>query len=72
MMRTLFKPTILNDGLAASHDMPCAVVRGEPAVIDCADNVFHPSWIAQSRGWRLVRVTNLAQRIALRALWPVK
>lgn len=65
----LLKPTIVNDGIVAQHDMPCAVFRGKSAVIDCADNVFHPSWAAQREGWRLVRATNWMQWLALRLFW---
>lgn len=65
----LHKPTIENDGLVAEHDMPCAVFHNKAAVIDCADNVFHPSWAAQSEGWKLVRATNWMQRLVLRVFW---
>ena len=63
---TPFKPTIRNDGLVATHNMPCAVYRSKSAVVDCATEVFHPSWEAQKQGWRLVRATNWLQRLALR------
>jgi hypothetical protein len=50
-------PTVLTDGGPwAMHDMPCPVL-GAPhhAVLDLNTGVYHPSWAAQSMGWRLTQ-----------------
>jgi hypothetical protein len=63
-------PTIVNHGIWATHDQCCAVLgANEPAVIDCATEVFHPSWKAQGEGWRLVQARTWLQRMALRWLF---
>jgi hypothetical protein len=62
----MFDPTIEFHGPAATHDMPCAVYRKKPAVLDCNTGVFHPSWSAQSDGWQLVRATSWFQRLVLK------
>jgi hypothetical protein len=60
------EPYLNNNGLYAEHDQRCAVIAYKPAVIDCQTGVFHPSWEAQSRGWRLVQAKSWFQRLALR------
>lgn len=52
----LKEPQIVFHGPVATHDMPCAVYRELPAVLDCNRGVFEPSWSAQSDGWILIRV----------------
>ena len=41
-------------GMAYTHNMPCAVKYGEPAVLK--DGMFHPSWAGQQSGYFLVCV----------------
>lgn len=53
-------------GMAAIHDMPCAVHADRFAVYQGNTGVFHPSWQAQREGWRLVRATTWLQRLVLR------
>lgn len=53
----LLHATIVTDGGPwATHDMPCAVRRDVPAVLDLNSSVFHPSWEAQADGWLLIRL----------------
>jgi hypothetical protein len=53
----LMKPKVVTDGGPwAEHNMPCAVMNDEPAVLDGSTGVFLPSWKAQKDGWMLVRV----------------
>ena len=52
----LKQPEIVSHGPAATHDMPCAVYRELPAVLDCNTGIFHPSWSAQSDGYILIHV----------------
>jgi hypothetical protein len=66
------KPTIVNEGLYAQHDQCCAVIHSEPAVMDCATWVFHPSWKAQAEGWRLVKADSRFKRWILRAAFPTR
>lgn len=50
----LLRPTVVTDGGPwADHDMPCAVCRTRPAVLDLASGVFEPCWECQSDGWQL-------------------
>lgn len=51
----LFKPTIEECGPAADHNMPCAVLGDQPAVLNGSNGVFLPSWKAQEDGWMLVK-----------------
>ena len=62
----LFDPTVKFHGPTAEHNMPCAVYRDKHAVLDCNTGIFHPSWLAQSDGWQLVRAKTWFQRLALR------
>jgi len=52
----LMKPTIVDHGICADHNMPCAVMGDSPAVLDGSTGIFKPSWKAQEQGWMLVRV----------------
>jgi len=63
-------PKVVTDGGPwATHDMACAVYSGsKPAVIDLNQGVFFPSWEAQSKGWRLIKVTNRFQHFVLQIL----
>ncbi len=61
------EPTVFTDGGPwATHDQRCAVLKGEPAVIDIGTGVFHPSWKAQSMGYRLVKADTLIRRVIVR------
>ena len=61
------EPEIDNHGLFARHDQRCAVLKGEHAVFDCNEGVFHPSWKAQSDGWQLIRADTWWRRLLVRA-----
>lgn len=65
---TTHKPEIVSLGLFAYHSQSCAVIHGQPAVLDMNTGVFQPSWEAQEHGWRLVRATKWWQRLALRMI----
>lgn len=51
----MHKPKIHNEGLWATHDMPCAVCHKEKAIIDCQTEVFYPCEGCQKSGWKLTR-----------------
>ena len=51
----LLRPTVVDHGPVCDHNMPCAVLAGEPAVLNGSTGVFQPSWKAQEKGWMLVR-----------------
>lgn len=57
-----FVPTIDIHGPAAEHDMPCAVCRQAPAVLDLSIGVFRPCWKCQE-SW------NMAHRPVLMPRW---
>lgn len=63
--RKPLQPTVAFIGPAAQHDMPCPVYPESFAVFQCHRGVFHPSWRAQTEGWRLVRARNWLQRLIL-------
>ena len=46
-------PTVLSDGMVATHDQACAVCWKEKAVYDCNRAIFHPCWKCQKNGWSL-------------------
>ena len=60
------EPHIHYEGPIAFHTQRCAVLPEQHAVLDLSTGVFHPSWIAQDQGWRLVRADTFLQRLALR------
>jgi len=62
----LLKPTVEVIGPVAKHNMPCAVMRDEPAVLNGSNGVFMPSWKAQKEGWMLVKVPNWLKRFLKR------
>lgn len=62
-------PKVECHGPVAVHDQACAVIWAEPAVLDMNTSVFHPSWAAQSEGWRLVLARSWIQRLAIRLLF---
>lgn len=64
----IYRPRIDVVGPQATHDMPCAVFRNEPAVLDMTTGVFRPSRYAQRHGWRLVRAPKRWQRVLLRLI----
>lgn len=57
-----------DSGLALTHNMPCAVLYedNQPAVYERKTGIFHPSWKAHTKGWRLVHAENWLQRLILR------
>ena len=65
-------PQIRNCGLWATHSQPCAVLHKEEkfAVIDCANEVFHPGHEARELGWRLVQAKTRWQRFLLDRFFP--
>jgi len=66
----LMQPTIVTDGGPwASHNMPCAVCHGNPAVLDVGSGTFAPCWFCQRQGWVLVNVrwARLRRWLAARA-----
>lgn len=58
----LLKPEIIDLGIAALHNMPCAVYTEQHAVLDMKRGVFTPSWKAQAEGWVLVQTKSRFQR----------
>lgn len=46
---------LIDHGLAADHNMPCAVCKRAPAVYWLNQSVFEPCWECQQNGWKLVR-----------------
>lgn len=64
---SIVHPRIIHHGLAAHHTQACAVRHSDSAaVFDCNSGVFHPSWAAQSHGWRLVQAKTRWQRFLLK------
>jgi len=63
------EPEIKIYGPLADHDQRCAVLHGEPAVLDLQTGVFFPSWKAQEKGWHLVRAKTLIQKLALKLFY---
>lgn len=51
----LLVPTIEVPGPFAIHNMPCAVCRERPAVLDLSRGAFDPCWECQENGWILTR-----------------
>jgi len=50
-------PKIVTDGGPwAKHNMPCAVMETQHAVLELETGIFLPSWKAQKDGWMLVKV----------------
>jgi hypothetical protein len=47
--------TVENLGPAALHNMPCAVCREKPAVLDLSRGLMEPCWTCQERGWETRR-----------------
>ena len=72
MSDEVLTPTVNNYGLYAEHNMPCAIYwdKGQPAVFNCNTGYFHPSRLAERKGWRLVRAESWLQRTAIRYLFP--
>ena len=62
----LLKPTIEPYGPAVSHNMPCAVHRDKPAVLQGNSGVFLPSWKAQEEGYMLLKVPKWLRRFLKR------
>lgn len=64
------KPVIKehDSGLALTHNMPCPVLyeQDKPAVYERKTGIFHPSWDAQAKGWRLVQARTWLQRLLVR------
>jgi len=59
-------PRIIHHGPAAVHTQACAVHHDKTAAVyDCNSGVFHPSWAAQSQGWKLVQAKTWWQRLLL-------
>ena len=58
-MKVLLKPSVEFHGPACTHNMPCAVYRDEPAVLNCNTGIFAPSWKAQKEGYMLVKPPRL-------------
>ena len=55
MAERLLQPTVITDGGPwAEHDMPCAVCRVRPAVLNLNVGMFEPCWTCQEQGFRLV------------------
>lgn len=51
------KPTVLNGGLYASHDMSCPIHGcAESAVLDLSDGIFQPCWKHQGKGFLTVKL----------------
>ena len=57
-----------DSGLALRHNMPCPVLyeQDKPAVYERKTGIFHPSWDAQAKGWRLVQARTWLQRLLVR------
>lgn len=60
------QPNIDVHGPVAFHDQACPVYREKHAVLNLATGIFHPSWDAQSEGYRLVKADTWLRRFALR------
>ena len=67
-VRQLLSPEVEVTGPVASHNMPCAVFREQPAVLDLSYGVFTPSHAAQKNGWLLIRAPKRWQRVVLRII----
>lgn len=48
---TMAKINLVNHGLYAEHNMPCAVCGRELAVFQCNHGYYKPCWTCQSEGW---------------------
>ena len=47
---------VFDHGMLFNHNMPCCIYTDDqPAVMDCTNGIFTPSWRAQNDGWALVR-----------------
>jgi hypothetical protein len=66
----MLKPNVNTYGGApfATHDMPCAICRDMPAVLDLSTGVMQPCWGCQKNGWRLVRATGNITKHILKSL----
>ena len=62
------KPNIETHGPIARHNQACAVLHSEnqPAVYNLGTGIFHPSWKAQEKGYRLIKAATPFQRFLLR------
>lgn len=71
IIKTILKPTINNQGLFATHNMPCAVMQDHRAVFNCNAGVFEPCWEAQSAGFILIRVKSVWLRRKLQEWFEI-
>lgn len=62
----LLTVSMFDFGMGCNHNMPCAIESDKPAIYDGNHGVFNPSWSAQSKGWRLVRIRTKFQRWLLK------
>lgn len=53
----LFKPTIIDHGFFAEHDLPCTICLRKPAVLEMWHGLMTPCWDCRLEGWRVVQVT---------------
>ena len=53
-------------GLAAEHDMPCAVCHERPAVLYINEAILEPCWKCQEKGWTLIKVPGWLQSLIRR------
>ena len=58
----LAKIVVENYGLYAEHNMPCAVCRELPAVLDLGTGLMQPCWDCQSHGYTLRRLPQWLRR----------
>jgi hypothetical protein len=46
-----------------SHDYPCPVYSHLNSVYDMDKGIFQPSWVAQERGWHLIKTDTWFKRV---------
>lgn len=61
MKLAVIKTVTHDSGLAATHNMPCAVCRTQHAVLDLPTGRFQPCWECQRKGWHTVKLGRFAQ-----------
>lgn len=57
-------------GLFVEHDQRCCVMYGKHAVYT-QEGVFLPSWEAQGKGWRLIKIRTPLQRFVVKFFFGV-
>jgi hypothetical protein len=57
----LLKIRVRSLGMAAVHNMPCAVCWLNPAVLHTNYRIFEPCWPCQAKGWQTRKLSRFVR-----------